>query len=177
MFSISAIEVGVIEFDQFFKFGFDLVLAGIGVETQSFARAGLPFKDARGGSAAARAPAPVGFFLLALFAEGIEIIAHFLGMETARPSRTETPCGAMADHRRFLKIENFGFAHLGEEIKGFIVIADMFAAHISRFIRRIMFWRTMRSAARAAGHLTARLFGVGRTLRLAIARAHHVEIC
>ena len=173
MFSISAIEVGVIEFDQFFKFGFDLVLAGIGVETQSFARAGLPFKDARGGSAAARTL----LLLLALFAEGIEIIAHFLGMETARPSRTETPCGSMADHRRFLKIENFGFAHLGKEIKGFIVIADMFAAHISRFIRRIMFWRTMRSAARAAGHLTARLFGVGWTLRLAIARAHHVEIC
>ena len=173
MFSISAIEVGVIEFDQFFKFGFDLVLAGIGVEAQSFARAGLPFKDARGGSAAAHTL----LLLLALFAEGIEIIAHFLGMETARPSRTETPCGSMADHRRFLKIENLGFAHLGEEIKGFIVIADMFAAHISRFIRRIMFWRTMRSAARAAGHLTARLLGVGRALRLAIARAHHVEIC
>ena len=169
MLSISAIEVGVIEFDQFFKFGFDLVLAGIGVEAQSFARAGLPFKDARG--------AHTLLLLLALFAEEIEIIAHFLGMETARPSRTETPCGAMADHRRFLKIENFGLAHLGEEIKGFIVIADMFAAHISRFIRRIMFWRPMRSAARAAGHLTARLFGVGWALRLAIARAHHVEIC
>ena len=62
MFSISAIEVGVIEFDQFFKFGFDLVLAGIGGEAQSFARAGLPFKDARGGSAARTRPLPWGSF-------------------------------------------------------------------------------------------------------------------
>ena len=169
MFSIPTIEVWVIEFDQFFKLGFDLRQAGIGAEAESFACAGLPLKDARG------ARPFVMRFLLALFAEGIEIIAHLLGMEIARPSRTETPCGSMADHRRFLKIENFSFTHLGEEIKRFIVSADMLAADIDFFIGGVMFWRTMSPSARTAGHLAARLFAVGRVRRLA--RAHHVEIC